>query len=64
MNQAQPYWNMEIEPLLNTPEMEKIQFEKLQKMLARMQANAPFYTKMFEEAGLDPENLSGFDEYK
>ena len=25
MNEDRPYWDMEIEPLLNTPEMEKIQ---------------------------------------
>ena len=28
-------WDMEIEPLLNTPEMERIQLEKLKRMLAR-----------------------------
>ena len=44
MDSNRPYWNMEIEPLLNTPEMEKIQFDKLKKMLARLNANAPFYT--------------------
>ena len=64
MDTTRPYWNMEMEPLLNTPEMEEIQFEKLKKMLARMKANAPFYSKMFEEAGLNPETLTGFDEYK
>ena len=64
MNQERPYWNMEMEPLLNTPEMETIQLEKLRKMLVRMKANAPFYSKMFAEAGLDPENMIGFDEYK
>ncbi len=64
MNNDRPYWNMEMEPLLNTPEMEKIQLEKLKKMLARLKANAPFYTRIIEDAGLDPEKLSGFDEFK
>jgi phenylacetate-CoA ligase len=64
MDQDRPYWDMEIEPLLNTPEMEKIQLDKLKTMLGRMKANAPFYTKMFAKAGLDPENLTGFDEFK
>jgi phenylacetate-CoA ligase len=59
-----PYWNMEIEPLLNTPEMAKIQIEKLKKMLARMKAGAPFYARVFEEVRLDPERLTGFEEYK
>jgi phenylacetate-coenzyme A ligase PaaK-like adenylate-forming protein len=54
MNQDRPYWNMKMEPLLNTPEMGKIQLEKLKIMLGRMKANAPFYTRMFEKAGIDP----------
>ena len=48
MNEDRPYWDMEMEPLLNTPEMEKIQFERLKKTLVRMKANAPFFTKMME----------------
>lgn len=64
MNQDRPYWNMEMEPLLNTPDMEKIQLDRLKTMLERMKANAPFYTRMFEKAGLNPEKLSGFEEYK
>jgi len=55
---------METEPLLHTPEMEKIQFEKLKKTLARMKANAPFYTRLFEQTKFEPEKLRGFDEFK
>jgi len=50
---------METEPLLHTPEMEKIQFEKLKKTLARMKANAPFYTRLFEQTKFEPEKLRG-----
>ncbi len=64
MDQNRQYWNMEIEPLLNTPQMEQIQLKKLKVMLGRMEANAPFYAKMFKEAGLVPDQLSGFDEFK
>ena len=64
MSQKRPYWNMEMEPLLNTPEMEKIQLERLKTMLARLKANAPFYTRILEDAKLDPEKLTGFDEFK
>jgi phenylacetate-CoA ligase len=63
MNQEQPYWNMEIEPLFNTPEIRKLQLEKLKKMLARLRANAPFYAKMIANARLDPDKLSGFEEF-
>jgi len=59
-----PYWNMEIEPLLNSPEMERIQFEKLKRTLVRIKARAPFYGNMMERNHLDPEKLSGFDEFK
>jgi phenylacetate-CoA ligase len=64
MQEERPYWNMEIEPFFNTPEMEKIQFEKLRKTLAGMKTSAPFYTKMMEENKLDPEKLTGFEEFK
>jgi len=55
---------MEMEPLLNTAEMKTIQLAKLKKMLRRLKANAPFYARMIAEAGLDPERLSGFDEFQ
>ncbi len=59
-----PYWNMEIEPLLNTPEIKKLQFERLKKMLLRLKNNAPFYRRMFEEKNIDPENIKSFDEFR
>lgn len=64
MTEDRPYWNMEIEPLLNTPEMKDIQLEKLRKMLARVRANAPFYKTMMDDAGLNPEGVSGFEEFR
>lgn len=64
MNQERPYWNMEIEPLFNTPEIVPLQLEKLKTMLARLKANAPFYAKMFDAARLDIEGLRSFDEFK
>ncbi len=64
MTEERPYWNMMIEPLFNTPEIEKIQLEKLKKMLQRLQNGAPFYAAMFKKHGLQPGTLSGFDELK
>jgi len=55
---------MEIEPLLNTAGMAEIQLQKLKKMLGRLKANAPFYAGIFSQSGLDPEKLSGFDEFR
>jgi len=59
-----PYWNMEIEPLLNTPDMEKVQFEKLKRMLIRLKENSPFYGKMMNEQRVDPGRLSSFEGFK
>lgn len=64
MNQDRPYWNMEIEPLLNTPDMEKVQLAKLKNLLARVKSHAPFYSKMIQESGLDPEKLASMQEFR
>jgi len=64
MSDERPYWNVEMEPLLNTPEMEKIQLKRLKIMLSRLQANAPFYAKMLRNSKLNPEKLTGFEEFK
>jgi len=48
---------MDIEPMLNTPEMKKIQLEKLKIMLKRFYENAPFHRKRMAEAGLNSDNI-------
>ena len=55
---------MKMEPLLNTPNMEKLQLEKLKIMLARVNAHAPFYSKMIQERKIDPDKLSGMEEFR
>ncbi len=64
MNQERPYWNMEMEPLYGTPEMEKIQLERLKVQLSRLKAKGGYYARMMARNRLDPEKLSGFDEFK
>ena len=64
MDVDRPYWNMEMEPLLNTPQIEQIQFEKLKRQLAKLKAGAPYYKHMMEKNRLDPEKLSGFTEFR
>ena len=51
------YWNMQIEPFLNTPEMKVLQLEKLKVMLKRFYANAPFHRKRMDDAGINIDNL-------
>jgi len=55
---------MEIEPLLNTGEMRKLQFIKLKQMLERLQVNAPFYAKIIKKNNIIPDKLSSFEEFR
>jgi phenylacetate-CoA ligase len=64
MNKNRPYWNMEMEPLYGTPEMAKIQLQRLKDQLVRLKAKGGYYARMMERNKLDPEKLSGFDEFK
>lgn len=64
MNQERPYWNMEMEPLYGTPEMAKIQFQRLKDQLLRLKTKAGYYARMMDRNRLDPEKLSGFDEFR
>jgi phenylacetate-CoA ligase len=64
MNQEHPYWNMEMEPLYGTPEMDKIQIDKLRAQLSRLKAKGGYFARMMDRNKLDPEKLSGFDEFK
>jgi phenylacetate-CoA ligase len=63
MSTDRPYWNMSIEPFLNTAEMKKLQLEKLKIMLRRLYVNAPFYKKRIDDAKLDIERLNSLGDY-
>ena len=64
MDDNRPYWNMEMETKLNTPEMRDIQLAKLKKMLARLMDNAPFYTKQFNQLGVHPDKITSFEDFR
>ena len=64
MDNSRPYWNMEMESMLQTPEMAKLQLERLKTMLGRLKANAPFYADLMAQSNLDPEKLSSFAEFQ
>jgi phenylacetate-CoA ligase len=55
---------MEMEQMLNTPEMEKLQLERLRTMLGRLKSNAPFYADLMQGNHLNPEKLSSFAEFR
>ncbi|MGD0276655.1 MAG: AMP-binding protein [Syntrophales bacterium] len=57
------YWNMEIEPLLNTPEIRKLQWKKLKRALKWQYENSPFNRRRFDKAGIKPEDIKNFDDF-
>ncbi|MDH4008833.1 MAG: hypothetical protein OEU35_12265, partial [Desulfuromonadales bacterium] len=56
------YFNEEIEPLFNTPEMKKIQEGKLQTALQYFYDNVPFDRERMDKAGIKPEDIKSFDD--
>ncbi len=57
MSSEKPYWNMDIEPFLNTPEMKNLQLEKLKIMLKRHYAHAPFHRARMDAVEINAENI-------
>ncbi|MEW5980122.1 MAG: AMP-binding protein [Acidobacteriota bacterium] len=57
------YFDMEIEPLLNTPRMREIQWEKLQRTIRYHYEKVPFDRKRMERAGVRPEDIRSFDDF-
>jgi phenylacetate-CoA ligase len=49
-------WNEEAE-CMSAGEKEKLQLEKLQKVVKRAYENVPYYRKRFDEAGVKPEDI-------
>ena len=54
---------MEIEPLLNTPGIRKLQWKKLKRALKWQYENSPFNQKRFDKAGVKPEDIKNFDDF-
>jgi phenylacetate-CoA ligase len=54
------YFNMKIEPLLNTREMRKIQEEKLASTMRFFYDKVPFDRDRMDQAGVTPENIKSF----
>lgn len=56
------YFNMEIEPLLNTAEMRSIQEGKLRSTLQYFYDKVPFDRERMDKAGIKPEDIKSFDD--
>jgi phenylacetate-CoA ligase len=64
MSQDRPYWNMEIEPKLNTPEMRELQELKLKNRIKLLRQRAPYYTKLFRQSGVHEDKIKSFEEFR
>ena len=63
MQSDRPYWNMEIEPQLNSEEMKALQLNKLSAALKWQYAYTPFNRKRFDRAGIKPEDIKSFADF-
>jgi phenylacetate-CoA ligase len=59
----QKYWDMEMEPILNTPRMRQIQWTKLQDAIRYCYDKVPFDRRRMEKAGVKPEDIRSFDDF-
>jgi len=59
----QKYWDMEIEPLLNSPQMRDMQWKGLQHALRFFYDKVPFERRRMDKAGVKPEDIRSFDDF-
>lgn len=57
------YWNMKVEPKLNTPEIKEFQLKRLKKSLAWQYRYTPFNKNRFDKAGVRPDDIQSFEDY-
>lgn len=62
MDLARPYWNMEVENQLNTPEMREKQNDLLVANIGAMYEKIPLTRKRMDEAGLKPSDIRSLDD--
>ena len=64
MDEQRPYWNMDIEPKFNTPEMKKIQDEKLVKRIQLLREKSSYFSKLFKAHGVHEDKIKTFEEFR
>jgi phenylacetate-CoA ligase len=62
MDLDRPYWNMEIEPKFNTPEMRNIQNDLLVDNIQAMYDAIPLTKKRMDNAGVKPSDIKSLDD--
>jgi len=57
------YFNMQVEPKLNTDDMRELQLKKLKPTLEFFYNHVPFERRRMDSAGIKPEDIRDFDDY-
>ena len=57
-----PYWNMEMEPLLNTPEMRRIQLKRLKPQLRKIYERSAIQRKYIDSLGVDLNKINTLED--
>lgn len=63
LREERKYWNMEVEPLLNTPQMREIQQEKLQHAVRYSYDKVPFERRRMDAANVKPEDIRSLEDF-
>lgn len=63
MDEEREYWNMEIETILNTPQMRELQWSKMPRVLEWQYEHSPFNRARFDKAGVKPQDIKSFEDY-
>ena len=64
MKQERQYWNMKIEPILNTPQIREMQLHKMQGLVKRLYENKPFWRDYLNKAKVRPEQIKSIDDFR
>lgn len=62
MDLDRPYWNMEVEPKFNTPEMRQMQNDLFVKNIQGMYDRIPLTRKRMDEAGVRPSDVKSLED--
>ena len=63
MNQDRRYRNMEMESILNTPQVREMQLARVKKLVERLYETKPFWRDRLKKAGVKPEDIKTLDDY-
>lgn len=58
------YWNMEMESILNTPQMREIQLSKMQKLVTRLYETKPFWRDWLKNANVKPSDIKTIEDFR